>query len=263
MRTLAAAFLAAFLAAGAAAADECAACKPGKICPTHESGDDAAAKEAGPLLKDRDLEKRRSGIDRLAEAAAKHLNARSKKLTNELVKMLQDPEATVKSYAAERLGDCGDEAMAAQVLAAEVGKLEKALAMDKPSKEAELRKWEEQLRVIGSFYAGLGKLPTQAGAAAAFDRGIRSANPWVGKTAAESCRGFKKNKLVVKALVDMLAAYFAKVVTDGNSAAWMAISMALPEVTGCNDIPSQRDTDAARWNAAWQKWWRENEKTMK
>ncbi len=250
-------------AALAAQAEDCAACKPGKICPAHEGADDAAIKEAAALLKDKDLEKRRSGIDRIAEAAGKHLNARSKKITNELLKMISDPEPTVKGYAAERLAECGDEAMAAQTLAAEVAKQEKPIAMEKPSKDAEVHKWEEQLRVLTSFYAGLGRLTTQAGAAAAMEKGIKSANPWVCKAAAENCKGFKKSKVVAKALVDALASYFSKNVTEGNSAAWMAVSMALPEVTGCNDIPSQRDTDAARWNAAWQKWWRENEKSLK
>lgn len=262
MRTCAVTILVLILAA-AAGAEDCAACKPAKVCPAHEGADDAALKEAAPLLKDKDLEKRRSGIDRIAEAAGKHLNARSKKITNDLLRMISDPEPTVKGYAAERLAECGDEAMAAQTLAAEIAKMEKPIAMEKPSKDADVHKWEEQLRVLTSFYAGLGRLVTQPVAAAGFEKGIKSSNPWVCKAAAENCKGFKKSKVVGKALVDALASYFSKVVTDGNSAAWMAISMALPEVTGCNDIPSQRDTDASRWNAAWQKWWRENEKSMK
>ncbi|MEK7466378.1 MAG: hypothetical protein AAB074_03095 [Planctomycetota bacterium] len=267
MKPLLTAIFTAILAAPAAFAEDCTSCKPGKICPPHDGADEAAIKDATPLLRDKDMEKRREGLDRLAIAAAKHLNARSKKITNEFMRMLADPEATVKGYAAERLGACGEEATAAGTLAAEVAKMEKALAMDKPNaekKEAELKKWEEQLRTLSNFFVGLAKLTTQPAAAAAFEKGIKSANPWVCKTAAENCKGFKKNKAVAGALITALASYFSKNVTEGNSAAWTAVSMALPEVSQCNDIPTQKDgTDAARWNSQWQKWWRDNEKSLK
>jgi hypothetical protein len=269
MKLLTPMLFAVIVAAGAARAEDCTACKPGKVGQAHEGADDAAVKDASALLKDRDIEKRRDGLDRLATAAAKHLNARSKKITGEFVRMLQDPEATVRGYAAERLGACGEEGTAASALAGEAAKLEKNFGMDKPDsdkpgKEADLRKWEEQLRTLSCYYSGLGKLTTQAGAAAAIAKAIKSANPWVCKTAAENCKGFKKSKVIAQALVEALASYFSKNVTDGNSAAWTAVSLALPEVTQCNDIERQKDgTDAARWNAQWQKWWRDNDKTMK
>ncbi|MCE9584256.1 MAG: hypothetical protein K8T20_17355 [Planctomycetes bacterium] len=247
-----------------ALAEDCGACKPGKVCPTHEGLDDAAIKEATALARDKDFQKRREAVDKLSAAAAKHLNARSKKITNELVKLLSDQEALVKGYAAEALGAGGDEPTAAQALAAEAGKFDKVLGTEKPSKDDELKKWEEATRLASSIFTGLGKLTTQPGAAAAIERGIRSSSPWVGKLAAENSKGFKKSKLVGRALVDMLANYFAKNATDATSAAWTAISMALPEVTGCNDIATQKDgSDAPRWNAEWQKWWRANEKGMK
>jgi len=255
--------IAACMACGAIAED-CGACKPGKICPTHEGLDDTAIKDAGALARDKDLQKRREAVDRLSAAAAKHLNARSKKITNELVKLLSDPEALVKGYAAEALGRAGDELTAAQALSAESGKFDKVLGTEKPSKDDDLKKWEEQTRFASSVFTGLGKLTTQPAAAAAIERGIRSSSPWLGKLAAENSKGFKKSKIVGRALVDMLASYFMKPATEATSAAWTAISMALPEVTGCNDIATQKDgADATRWNAEWQKWWRANEKGMK
>jgi hypothetical protein len=254
----------ALLLAAAACAEDCAACTAKKICPAHEGADAAAVKAAEPLLRDKDMFKRREGIDALVEAGLKHANARSQKITLLLVKMLADPEGTVKSYAAEKLGEVGEEGASVPALSKEVTAIEKATPVDKPKKEEDQKKWEEQMRQVGSFYTGLGKFTTSPAAAAAFDRGIRSTSPWVCKAAAENCKGFRKNKVVIKALVDMLAKYFSNVVTEGNSAAWLAISMALPEATQCNDIPNQKDgTDAARWNSDWQKWWRANEKTLK
>ncbi|KAF0243857.1 MAG: hypothetical protein FD180_3025 [Planctomycetota bacterium] len=265
MKQFISAAFSAILAASTALAEDCASCKPGKVCPPHDGADDAAIKDATPLLRDKAIEKRREGLDRIAMAAAKHLNARSKKVTNEFIRMLADPEPTVRGYAAERLGEGGEEATAAATLAADIAKQEKALANDTPSKEAEAKKFEEQLRTLSSFYLGLGKLTTQPAAAAAFAKGIKSPNPWVSKTAAENCKGFKKSRVVAQALCEALASYFAKNVTPGNSAAWMAISMALPEVTQCNDIQRQGQDagEAARWNSQWQKWWRDNEKSLK
>lgn len=264
MKKLLAAVAIAVTLASSALADDCAACKPGKTCPTHEGLDDAAIKEATPLLRDKDTSKRCEGISKLVAAATKHLNARSKKITNELVRLLADSDPEVKCPVAEALGAIGDEAIAAQQLSAEAGKFDKVLGTEKPKRDDEIKKWDEQTRIASSIFKGLGKLTAQAGAAAAMDRGIRSSSPWIGKLAAENCGGFKKNKVVVKALIEMLANYFSKPSTESTSGAWTAISVALPEATGCNDIATQKDgPDAARWNAEWQKWWRTNEKLMK
>lgn len=263
-RIMAAAFLAAGLWCGAARAEDCPACKPGKLCPAHDAADDAAVKEAAAGLKNKDADKRCDAIDVISNAAAKHLNARSRKLTNEILRMMQsDPEPVVKGHAALRLGQVGDEPTAAAALAAEAEKQSKTIPTEKPGKEADAQKFEENLRLVGYIFQGLGSIVTQPAAAAGIAKGITASSPWVSKVAAENCKGFKKSKVVMKALVDALANYYTKVATDATSAAWVAISLALPEVSGCNDIPGQKDTDAGRWNAAWQKWWRENEKTLK
>lgn len=264
MRRMAVTLLLAGLAGTMAWGDDCATCKPGKVCATHEAEDEVAIKEGQAKLKDKDNEERRAGLDRMAAAASKHLNARSKKITAEFVRVLSDADASVKNYAADKLVTVGDEATAVQALTADLAKLEKALPKEKPAKEADLPKWESSIDALGGVYRALGKLAAQAGTAATVDRGLRSANPWVASVAAESCKHFKNNKVILKALVDMLAKYFSQNVTDGNSAAWRAISLALPVTSGHTEIPVQKDgADAARWNAEWQKWWRATEKSLK
>jgi len=184
----------------------------------------------------------------------------------EIARMLADPESSVKGYAAEKLGEVGEEAIAVQSLSREAQNFEKALALEKPEKpdeKSELAKWEEQERVLNSLYAGLAKTKS-ALAVAPLEKALRHSNPWVVRLAAENCHGFAGNRAIMKALVDGLAKYYAAVVTKGNSAAWTAISMAMPLVSGCNDIPTQKDGgDAGRWNSDWQKWWRANEKKLK
>lgn len=257
-------FLACLLAAGAARAEDCPGCNPKKECAAHEEADAKAIKEAQPLLRDRDLFKRREGIEKLAWAAERHSNVRSKKLTAEMARLLSDPEAGVKTVALEKLGEFGEESVSIPAIAREIAAREKDAGNDKPTKEDEIKKWEDTMRILEACFAALGKTPLNPSAAVSLEKGLRHSNSWVVAAAAKSAGSFRKSKLVVKALVDQLAKFFASNVTEGNSAAWTAISVALPLATECNDIPNQKDQfDAGRWNSDWQKWMRANDKTLK
>ncbi|MBI2923608.1 MAG: hypothetical protein HYY18_21340 [Planctomycetes bacterium] len=258
---LAAAFAAAFTTA--ARAEDCKDCQPKKECKPHEEADDAAIKEAQAKFKERDLMVRREGLDIIVTAASKHPNCRSRKLTGELMRLLADPEPSVRTYAADRLGEFGEEAMAVQALDKEAKVAEKKIPVQKPDKEPDLKQFEADLRILDAIYLGLGKTKSPL-AAAVFDRGLHHASSWVIEVAARNCKPLKGNKLIMKGLIEQLAKFYSASVNPGNSAAWTAISMSLPEVTGCNDIPTQKDGgDAGRWCSDWQKWWRENEKKLK
>lgn len=261
-RIVLAALFAAALGAPARAED-CKDCQPKKECKPHEEADEAAIKEAQAKFKERDLMVRREGLDIVVAAAAKHPNCRSKKITAEIARLLADPEPAVKSYAAEKLGEFGEEAMAVQALDKEAKVAEKKIPVQQPDKEAEVKVFEADLKALDAIYSGLGKTKSPL-AAPSFDRGLHHASSWVIEAAARNCKPLKGNKLVIKGLVEQLAKFYSSSVNKGNSAAWTAISMSLPEVTGCNDIPTQKDgADASRWCSSWQKWWRENEKKLK
>jgi HEAT repeat protein len=255
--------VATLLAAGPAWAGNCDACTAKKLCAPHEAADDTAIKEAGAKLKNPDLLIRREGITELQAAGEKHLNGRSAKITNELARMLADREPTVKSYAAAALGSVGVETTVLAILGKETAAAEKALPASKPTKEAELKKWEADREVLSAMYDALVRTKLPA-AATHIERGLKSSSYWVVELAAKNSKTFKGSKAIVKALVTHLVAIHANNPTEDRNAAWMAISKVLPEVTGCNDIEKQKDgLDATRFVTAWQRWLKENEGALK
>jgi hypothetical protein len=263
MRPLARAalFAAALLAADASALD-CRDCAPGKVCTAHDAADDMAIKEAGVLLRDPDPLKRSEGIDKLAQAALVHENARSKKLTNELLKILADPEAGVKRKAAEKLGALGDEAMAVQALSREVGNATKAAGGGKPKKDDELKKWEAAIATLGAMTAALCATKS-AQAVAPVEKAVKDASPFVAKAAADNCYALKGRKELMKALMDSMRKWSGAKQAEGVTDAFFASARAMKEVCGDEKAPKWESKQTRALMLEWEDWWKENEKKLK
>jgi len=255
----------AFALASASTAEDCANCKDGKVCLSHEAADDIAIREADIRFKTKDMMGKRESINNLADAQLKHMNVRSKKITMSLAKALADPDVDVKMLAAEKISTLGDPAVAVQGLTSQTAYYKKLLGNSKPKKPAELPAWESNLKLLTAMYDTLGVVKDPA-AATPFVEDLTSPSPFVAKAAADATAPFKGNKEIIKELWAGLNKWLGPsqqpARPEGSFEAFLAMSMALekivedpPKGLGGKTQPQQM--------SLWNPWWKANEAKFK
>jgi 2C-methyl-D-erythritol 2,4-cyclodiphosphate synthase len=256
-------FAVALLIASRLFAGDCTDCAPTKICPAHTTEDDAAIAAAASQLKDADPQKRIAGVDALAAAAEKHLNARSKKITAELARMLADPWGGVKERAGEKLGLVGEPVASAQALTAEIGRQEKVAGGNRPKKPEEEKKWEAALSLTKTMYAALAETKAPS-AVATFDKAFGGSSPLIARHAADSCLKLKGQKGLLQALMDGMHKWVGTSQAEGVTDAFFSMAGAMEAVVDDEKKPKRANGKVAPvLMGEWDKWWKENEKKVK
>ncbi|MCE9583127.1 MAG: hypothetical protein K8T20_11605 [Planctomycetes bacterium] len=252
-------------AAAVVSAEDCAACADGKVCLSHEAGDDIAIKQAEAKLKTKDMMGKREAVNGLAEAQMKHMNVRSKKITMELVKALMDTDVDVKALAADKLATLGDPATAVQGLAQQAAYYKKLLGNSKPKKANELPAWEANLKLLGSIYESLAAVKDPS-AATTFEADLGDNSPFIARAAAEATAPLKGAKGVVKALYEGMKKWLGPsqqpARPEGTVEAFFGMSQAMAKVV--DDPPKNLDgKNQAQAMGIGDAWWKTNEAKYK
>ncbi|MEK7465834.1 MAG: hypothetical protein AAB074_00345 [Planctomycetota bacterium] len=246
-------------------AEDCANCKDGKVCLSHEAGDDIAIKEADIKFKTKDMMGKREAIHSLEAAQLKHMNVRSKKITMSLAKALADSDVDVKMLAAEKISTLGDPVVAVQGLKSQTAYYKKLIGTTKPKKEKELPAWESNLKLLTAMYDTLGVVKDPA-AAGPFVEDLTDTSPFVAKAAADATGPFKGNKEIIRELWAGLNKWLGPsqqvARPEGSFEAFIAMSQALEKLV--DDPPKGLSGKTQpQQMSLWNPWWRANEAKYK
>ncbi|NUN49217.1 MAG: hypothetical protein HUU15_10365 [Candidatus Brocadiae bacterium] len=248
-----------FLAAPLSAED-CPNCEPAKVCVSHEAGDDIAVKTAQIQLKTKDMMGKREAVQGLAEAQAKHMNCRSRKISIEFAKALADPDVDVKLMAAEKIATMGEPTIAVQALSQQVAQYRKLIGNTKPKKPAEQAAWDNNVKMLGLMYDSLATVP-DPGAVKPFLEDLGSSSPFLAKAAADATPALKGKKEIIRALYDGMKKWLGPsqqpARPEGTVEAFFGMSMAMAKVV--DNPPTNLDgKNQAQAMGIWDGWWEKN-----